>query len=64
MNAVGLRTSDGCAATVSAIGGGAYLCMCVGLFLYFFPIWSGIPITWPQWVARMWLQGPIEHGWI
>jgi dolichyl-phosphate-mannose--protein O-mannosyl transferase len=48
----------------AAIGIGGYVALCVLLFVYFFPIWNGLPITWQQWESRMWLQGPIEHGWI
>jgi len=48
----------------AAAGIGAYVLLCVGLFFYFLPIWNGTPIPWLQWEARMWIQGPIEHGWI
>ena len=51
-------------ATWTKAGVGAYLVLCVGLFLYFLPIWNGTPIAWQQWIDRMWIQGPIEHGWI
>jgi len=50
--------------TLAAIGIGGYLALCICTFVYFFPIWNGTPITWQQWESRMWLQGPIEHGWI
>ncbi len=50
--------------TWAAIGIGGYLALCVALFIYFMPILNGSPITWTQWDSRMWIQGPIEHGWI
>jgi dolichyl-phosphate-mannose--protein O-mannosyl transferase len=52
------------ARTWTAVGIGGYLALCILMFAYFFPIWSATPITWQQWESRMWLQGPIEHGWI
>lgn len=45
-------------------GIGAYVALCAALFLYFLPIWNGAPIPWQSWENRMWIQGPIEHGWI
>lgn len=56
--------AGGTTRTWTAIGIGLYLFACVALFFYFLPIWNGTPITWPQWISRMWIQGPIEHGWI
>jgi len=48
----------------AAAGIGAYLALCIGLFVYFLPIWNATPIPWAEWISRMWIQGPIEHGWI
>lgn len=45
-------------------GVGAYVVLCAALFLYFLPIWNGTPIPWQAWENRMWIQGPIVHGWI
>jgi Gpi18-like mannosyltransferase len=41
-----------------------YLALCIWGFLYFLPIWNDRTITWTQWIGRMWIQGPIVHGWI
>ncbi|HYK53634.1 MAG TPA: phospholipid carrier-dependent glycosyltransferase [Candidatus Eremiobacteraceae bacterium] len=48
----------------AAAGIGVYMLLCIGLFFYFLPIWNGTPIPWQQWENRMWIQGPIVHGWI
>ncbi|HET9343516.1 MAG TPA: phospholipid carrier-dependent glycosyltransferase [Candidatus Eremiobacteraceae bacterium] len=48
----------------AAAGIGAYVLLCIGLFFYFLPIWNGTPIPWQAWESRMWIQGPIVHGWI
>ena len=45
-------------------GAGAYVALCAALFIYFLPIWNGSPIPWQAWENRMWIQGPIVHGWI
>ena len=42
----------------------AYLVLCAALFVYFLPILKGTPIPWQAWESRMWIQGPIGHGWI
>lgn len=34
------------------------------LFVYYFPIWTAIPITRAGYYARMWLQGPGLRNWI
>jgi dolichyl-phosphate-mannose-protein mannosyltransferase len=34
------------------------------LFVYFFPVWVGIPIERSAYYARMWLQGPGLRDWI
>ncbi len=34
------------------------------LFIYYFPIWTGIPIERAGYYARMWLQGPGLRNWI
>ena len=34
------------------------------LFVYFFPVWTGIPIERTGYYARMWLQGPGIRNWI
>jgi len=44
--------------------GAAYLALCVWGFLFFLPVWDADHITWTQWWDRMWIQGPIVHGWI
>ncbi len=43
---------------------GSYLLVCVGLFLFFFPILSGDHISWQQWHYRMWLPYGWPYGWI
>jgi Gpi18-like mannosyltransferase/uncharacterized membrane protein (UPF0136 family) len=41
-----------------------YIALCVGLFVYFFPIWAGTPIPWHAWIQRMWLPSSAPYGWI
>ena len=45
---------------------GAYLALCVVLFVFFFPLLSGAHITYAQWMTRMWLPkgAPNWYGWI
>jgi 4-amino-4-deoxy-L-arabinose transferase-like glycosyltransferase len=48
---------------------GQYVCavFCVTaviLFIYYFPIWTGMPINREGYYARMWLQGPGLRDWI
>ena len=48
---------------------GQYVCavFCVTaviLFIYYFPIWTGMPINREGYYARMWLQGPGLRNWI
>lgn len=42
----------------------AYIAACAVLFVFFFPIWSGEPISWSGWIARMWLPYGAPIGWI
>lgn len=46
------------------IAAGVYLAACLVLFVYFFPIWSGGPITWSAWYQRMWIPKGAPIGWI
>ena len=34
-----------------------YLVLAVWMFLFFLPVYSGIPLTHQQWHWRMWLPG-------
>jgi dolichyl-phosphate-mannose--protein O-mannosyl transferase len=48
---------------------GQYVCAvfcatAVILFIYYFPIWTGMPINREGYYARMWLQGPGLRDWI
>lgn len=54
----------GTANALTKVGVAAYLALCLGLFYYFFPIWSGDHITWTQWFHRMWLPTGYPYGWI
>ena len=51
-------------ATAAGMGIGAYLALCIALFVYFFPIWSAVPISWQQWNDRMWIHSGVGNGWI
>jgi dolichyl-phosphate-mannose--protein O-mannosyl transferase len=42
----------------------AFLSLAVALFIYYLPIWLGIPISRTGYYARMWLQGPGLRNWI
>jgi len=42
----------------------AFLSLAVALFIYYLPIWLGLPITRSGYYARMWLQGPGLLNWI
>ncbi len=42
----------------------AFAAAAVVLFIYFFPVWTGIPIERSGYYARMWLQGPGIRNWI
>jgi dolichyl-phosphate-mannose--protein O-mannosyl transferase len=42
----------------------AFLSLAVALFIYYLPIWLGIPISRSGYYARMWLQGPGLRNWI
>ncbi len=42
----------------------AFLGIAIVLFIYYLPIWLGIPITRTGYYARMWLQGPGLRNWI
>jgi dolichyl-phosphate-mannose--protein O-mannosyl transferase len=41
-----------------------FLTIAIALFLYYLPIWLGLPITRTGYYARMWLQGPGLRNWI
>jgi Gpi18-like mannosyltransferase/predicted membrane-bound dolichyl-phosphate-mannose-protein mannosyltransferase len=43
---------------------GAFVAGTVILFVYFFPLWTAIPISRAGYYARMWLQGPGLRNWI
>ena len=42
----------------------AFLATAGALFIYYFPVWTAIPIQRAGYYARMWLQGPGPHNWI
>ena len=42
----------------------AFCIIAVVLFIYYFPIWTGMPIERDGYYARMWLQGPGLKDWI
>ena len=42
----------------------SFLTVAVALFIFYLPIWLGIPITREGYYARMWLQGPGLRDWI
>ena len=42
----------------------SFLAVALVLFVYFFPIWTGLPIQRAGYYARMWLQGPGVRNWI
>ncbi|HYB90768.1 MAG TPA: phospholipid carrier-dependent glycosyltransferase [Candidatus Binataceae bacterium] len=41
-----------------------FLATAVVLFVYFFPVWTAIPIDRAGYYARMWLEGPGLRNWI
>jgi dolichyl-phosphate-mannose-protein mannosyltransferase len=41
-----------------------FLATALVLFLYYFPVWVGLPITRSGYYARMWLEGPGLQNWI
>jgi dolichyl-phosphate-mannose-protein mannosyltransferase len=41
-----------------------FLATALLLFLYYFPVWVGLPITRSGYYARMWLEGPGLQNWI
>lgn len=43
---------------------GAFVAAVLALFIYFFPIWMGLPIERSGYYARMWLKGPGLRNWI
>lgn len=43
---------------------GVFLIAALILFVYYFPIWVGMPISRSGYYARMWLQGPGLRSWI
>ncbi|MFJ6080120.1 dolichyl-phosphate-mannose--protein mannosyltransferase [Streptomyces sp. NPDC092369] len=42
--------------TVGAVGAGVLVLLIVWNFIYFFPIYTGVTIPYPDWQARMWLD--------
>jgi dolichyl-phosphate-mannose--protein O-mannosyl transferase/Gpi18-like mannosyltransferase len=42
----------------------AFLATAVAVFIYFIPVWLGIPISRSGYYARMWLEGPGLRNWI
>ena len=42
----------------------AFVTCALILFVYFFPVWVGMPIAREGYYARMWLQGPGLRNWI
>lgn len=42
----------------------AFLSLAVALFIYYLPVWLGIPISRSGYYARMWWQGPGLRNWI
>jgi Gpi18-like mannosyltransferase/4-amino-4-deoxy-L-arabinose transferase-like glycosyltransferase len=42
----------------------AFAATAVAVFIYFFPVWTAIPIARSSYYARMWLQGPGLRNWI
>jgi hypothetical protein len=52
------------AALAPKLVAGGYLAACIVFFIYFLPIWDADHISWTAWINRMWIQGPIVHGWI
>jgi dolichyl-phosphate-mannose--protein O-mannosyl transferase len=49
---------------IAQVGSGVYLAACIGLFVYFLPIWNGAPISWAAWYQRMWIPSGAPIGWI
>jgi dolichyl-phosphate-mannose-protein mannosyltransferase len=43
---------------------GAFLAAAAVLFVYYFPVWTAIPIERAGYYARMWLKGPGLRNWI
>jgi dolichyl-phosphate-mannose--protein O-mannosyl transferase len=43
---------------------GVFVVIAVVLFVYYFPIWTGMPISRNGYYGRMWLQGTGLHNWI
>lgn len=42
----------------------SFLAVALVLFVYFFPVWTGLSIQRAGYYARMWLQGPGLRNWI
>jgi Gpi18-like mannosyltransferase/predicted membrane-bound dolichyl-phosphate-mannose-protein mannosyltransferase len=42
----------------------AFATVSIAIFLYYLPIWLGIPITREGYYARMWFEGPGKWDWI
>jgi Gpi18-like mannosyltransferase len=41
-----------------------FLLLAIAVFIYYLPIWLGVPISRTGYYARMWLQGPGLRNWI
>jgi dolichyl-phosphate-mannose--protein O-mannosyl transferase len=41
-----------------------FLATAVALFIYYLPVWLGMPIARSGYYARMWLEGPGLRNWI
>ena len=42
----------------------AFLGCALAVFIYYLPVWIGLPITRAGYYARMWFEGPGLHNWI
>jgi Gpi18-like mannosyltransferase/4-amino-4-deoxy-L-arabinose transferase-like glycosyltransferase len=42
----------------------AFAATAIAVFVYFYPVWTAIPIARSSYYARMWLQGPGLRNWI
>ena len=42
----------------------AFLACALAIFIYYLPVWIGLPITRAGYYARMWLEGPGLRNWI
>jgi dolichyl-phosphate-mannose--protein O-mannosyl transferase len=42
----------------------AFLACALAAFIYYLPVWLGLPIAREGYYARMWLEGPGIRNWI